>query len=69
MFIIIEIQKANEGSAAVCPVLVFVDRDQAEASYHTKLAAAAVSSVNVHTVTMLTDTGELVKKETFYHGA
>ena len=68
MYINIEIQKSNQGSVAIVPPASFDDRNAAEAAYHTALAAAAVSSVNVHSVVMLSDTGERIMGQTYYHG-
>lgn len=68
VYIIIEIQKMNNGSCAVVPPTTFTDQRLAEQAYHTALAAAAVSQVNVHSVVMLDDTGARIKGETYYHG-
>ena len=68
VYIIIEIQKSNEGTVAIVPPASYTDKDVAEQAYHTALAAAAVSSVNVHSVVMLDDTGARLKGETYYHG-
>lgn len=65
--IIIEIQHSNDGSTAVLHE-VQADSNIAEQTYHTKLAFASVSSVNVHSVVMLNDYGDKVKGETYYHG-
>lgn len=65
--IIIEIQHSNDGSTSVLHEVV-ADRNTAEQAYHTKLACAAVSAVNVHSVVMLDDYGNKVKGETYYHG-
>lgn len=65
--IILEIQHSNDGSTAVLHE-VQTDRNVAEQTYHNKLAYAAVSSVNVHSVVMLDDYGARVKGETYYHG-
>ena len=65
--IIIEIQHSNDGATSVLHE-VKSDRDKAEQTYHTKLAYAAVSSVNVHSVVMIDDYGARVKGETYYHG-
>lgn len=65
--IIIEIQHGNDGSTAVLHE-VQTDRNTAEQTYHTKLAYAAVSKVNVHSVVMLDEYGARVKGETYYHG-
>lgn len=67
--IIIEIQHSNDGSTAVLHE-VQADRNTAEQIYHTKLAYAAASSVNVHTVNMMDDYGALVyPPQTYYHGS
>lgn len=65
--IIIEIQHSNDGSTAVLHE-VKSEQSVAEQTYHTKLAYAAVSEVNVHSVVMLDDYGNRVKGETYYHG-
>lgn len=68
MYIVIEIQKSNDGTVA--PILTtHPTRDEAEQKYHTVLAYAAVSEVNVHSATMLDDTGALIRNETYYHGS
>ena len=67
-YIIIEIQKSNNGSVAICPPAAYDNQNTAEQAYHTALAAAAVSQVNVHSVIMLSDTGDRLKGETYYHG-
>lgn len=68
VYIIIEIQKMNNGSCAVVPPTTYTDQRLAEQAYHTALAAAAVSQVDVHSVVMLDDTGARIKGETYYHG-
>ena len=68
-FAIIEIQYSNGGSMAVVPPTTYSDRNDAEAKYHTVLAAAAKSNINVHSVTMLDETGSRVKGEVYYHGS
>ena len=69
VYIIIEIQKMNNGSCAVVPPTTYTDQRLAEQAYHTALSHAAVSQVNVHSVVMLDDTGARIKGETYYHGA
>ena len=68
MYIIIEIQKMNSGVVAIVPPTSYSDRNVAEQAYHQTLSYAAVSSVDVHSVVMLSDTGETIKRETYYHG-
>lgn len=69
VYIIIEIQKSNNGTVAIVPPASYTDQRLAEQAYHTALAAAAVSQVDVHSVVMLDDTGARIKGETYYHGA
>ena len=69
VYIIIEIQKSNNGTVAIVPPASYTDLNKAEQAYHTALSAAAVSSVSVHSVVMLSDTGEWMKGETYYHGS
>lgn len=66
MRIIIEIQKTGNQVAIGTPG-VYDNNGQAEQAYHTTLSYAAVSSVEAHSVVMLSDTGDIVKKETYYH--
>ena len=68
-YIIIEIQKMNNGSCAVVPPTTYTDQQLAEQAYHTALSYAAVSQVDVHSVVMLNDVGERIKGETYYHAA
>lgn len=65
MYIIIEIQ-TNENSCAVLDD-VQQERNQAESVYHDKLHYAAVSTVPIHSVSLLNDAGERLKGETYYH--
>lgn len=66
MIIIQEIQ-TNETQSALTPTATFTDRNQAEARYHTILAAAAVSSVEVHTVIMYDEHGNTIKRDFYEH--
>lgn len=68
VYIIIEIQKSNNGTVAIVPPASYTDQQIAEQAYHAALAAAAVSQVDVHSVVMLNDTGARIKGETYYHG-
>lgn len=68
MYILQEIQAAN-GNTALVPAQTFTDKNQAESAYHTALAAAAVSSVSVHTVVLMDEHGNSIKREFYEHGA
>lgn len=65
MFIIIEIQ--NDGTNVGTIVTKKDTRDEADATYHTILAAASVSNVAIHSAVMLTGDGGYVCHETHYH--
>lgn len=67
MYLVMEIQKSNKGQVSQI-VTSHAERAEAENKYHTVLAYAAVSPVDVHSAVMLTDEGDMVKKETYYHG-
>lgn len=67
-YIIIEIQKANNGEVAIVPPATYAEYAQAEQTYHQALSFAAVSAVDVHSVIMLSDTGDRIKGQTYYHG-
>ena len=67
-YIIIEIQKSNDGAVAIVPPVAYTNFGLAEQAYHTSLAASAVSAVNVHSVVMMDETGSRIKGETYYHG-
>ena len=66
MLIVQEIQTTG-GNSALVPAKTFGDRNQAEAAYHTALATAAVSSITVHTVVLMDERGNVVKKEAYEH--
>lgn len=66
MYIVIEIQKNQNGSVGTL-VNSYEDRNTAEQKYHQVLAAAAVSSLPVHTAVMLMEDGYSIKKETYRH--
>lgn len=67
-YIVVEIQASNNGTVAIVPPTSYINRNIAEQAYHTALSAAAVSSVDIHSVAMLSETGERIKGETYYHG-
>lgn len=67
MYLVMEIQKSNKGQVSQL-VTTHAERAEAENKYHTVLAYASVSTCDVHSAVMLTDEGDMVKKETYYHG-
>ena len=68
MYLVIEIQTTN-GNMSVLPVDTFNNRAQAESSYHSRLALAAISSVGIHTVTLMNNLGVVEKSESYRHVA
>ena len=67
MFIVIEIQKNNEGQIATL-VNAYSDHNTAEQKYHTILAAAAVSGLPSHAAVMLLENGQETKHECYGTG-
>ena len=66
VWFVIEMQ-GNGNTGAVVP-FSYNDELQAEAKYHTLLAAAALSAVPVHTVMLVRADGFVVKSESYEHG-
>lgn len=66
MYIIQEMQTTGNQTSLV-PALTYTDKNQAESAYHTALAAAAVSAVQVHTVLMFDEHGNTLKRDYYEH--
>lgn len=66
MYIIQEIQTDNGQTTLVNPVTK-TDKNEAESVFHTALASAAISSVDVHTVIMYDEHGNVLKREFYEH--
>lgn len=66
MYIIHEMQTTGNQTALV-PALTYTDRNQADSAYHTALAAAAISSVPIHTVLMVDEHGNTIKCDYYEH--
>lgn len=66
MFIVIEIQKTDQIATLVT---AYETRNEAEAKYHSILAAAALSSVPVHAAAMMSEEGYPIKNDVFKHEA
>lgn len=67
MIIIQELQTTG-GNTALLPALTYSGRSEAESVYHMKLSSAAVSSVEVHTVIMFDEHGNILRREFYEHG-
>lgn len=66
MYIVVEIQKSSAGTIATI-VNSFATRNEAESSYHTILAAAAISSVPVHSAVIMTEEGQTLMFQSYTH--
>lgn len=65
VFIVMEIQSNNESATTL--INSYTDRNAAESKFHQILGAAAISSVLTHSAVLLTDTGKMLKNETYQH--
>lgn len=66
-YIVIELQTNNGSTANI--VTTHDTREEAESKYHTILAAAAVSSVEIHAATILTPDGFQLMCQSYHHEA
>lgn len=66
-YLIIEIQKASDGTIAVSPVSTAETFFAARSTFHSICASAAISQVAVHTVVLLNDVGQELALESFNH--
>lgn len=66
-YIVIEIQKAQDGTIAVPSPTIHDTFFDAMARYHTVMAAAATSAVPVHTALVLNDVGQEIRLDSFNH--
>lgn len=66
-YIVIELQ-TNKAGVVGNLVYDYEDRNQAEAKYHTVLAAAAVSELKTHAAVMLTSDGGYIAAQAYEHG-
>ena len=65
-YIVIELQ-TNDGVTTIVPPVPFTDRNAAESKFHQTLQYAAVSSIESHAVTLLTEDGRTVRTEVYHH--
>lgn len=66
MYIINEYQTTNGATAIVTPVTV-AEQNEAESIFHQKMSYAAVSNVDVHSVTLETEEGFQVMRGCYKH--
>ena len=67
MYIVVETQTQNGVTAVVQPAS-YTDRNRAEAKFHTVMAAAAVSNVEIHACIVFTEEGFPVLHDCYKHG-
>ena len=65
MYILIELQTTDNQTGSI--VTAYTDRAAAESAYHTILAAAVASPVHYHTVMMVDERGNTLKREYYRH--
>lgn len=65
LYIVIEMQSTGESVATL--TWSFPTIEQAMAKYYSLLAVAVTSSVPIHSAVIMTDRGEMVRSEHFYH--
>ncbi len=63
-FVIIEMQTTNGSTAIVTPAS-YADEISAEAAFLTKCAAARVSGLDVHSVTLLNEEGKMIARKCY----
>lgn len=66
MYIVIEIQKNNDSPAAVL-TYVLDTYEEALQKFYLICSAAVVSTVNTHTVFVMTTDGSIYQQQTFNH--
>ena len=66
-YLVIEIQKAADGTIAVPPINTYDNLFDALSRYHTILASAAISQVPVHTACVLNEVGQEIRLDSFNH--
>ena len=67
MYTVIELQ-TNDGTTSIL-TYQFTDRDEAEAKFHLILSYAAVSTIEIHAVSIMDALGDVVKNDRYYHAA
>lgn len=66
MYTVIELQTTGTTTSVVPPV-AYSTRQEAEAKFHTVLAAAAKSKVSIHSCVILDEKGFAIKREDYVH--
>ena len=66
MYIIQEIQTSG-GNTTLLPAITKTDRNEMESAFHSILASAALSAVEVHAVIVYDEHGNTIKREYYEH--
>lgn len=68
MYIVLEVQKNLDGTGAiVAPIPTYTSLKEAESCWHSKLAYACISEVPIHTIILLDDDANTIRRETYLH--
>lgn len=68
MYIVLEVQKNLDGTGAiVAPIPVYNTLPEAESCWHSKLAVACISSVPIHTIILMDEDANTIRRETYKH--
>lgn len=65
MYLVMEIQKTGEQVANL--VYSYANQNEAESKYYSILSVAAISTVEQHAVTLLTDQGNCIMSRFYIH--
>lgn len=66
MYTVIEMQ-TNNGTTVVLPPAAKETREEAESTWHQIMAAAAISSVEIHTAVILNAEGQIIRTGCYKH--
>ena len=66
MYILQEMQTTGNTTALV-PARTYTDKNEAESAFHLALASAAISEVEVHTVMLYDEHGNILRREYYEH--
>ena len=67
MFAVIEIQTNEDGIMAIVPPMIYSTMNDALSAFYQKMISATQSSVYQHTIAIMDNVGQIVKKETVFH--
>ena len=67
MFMVLEIQEAQDGTIATLPPVKKATREEAESAFYMVCASAAISSLKTHTAMLFTHEGQLLDRKYWHH--